>query len=484
MKRAPRLPLPRLPLRLLLAALLLAACGGGGGGGGGDVVFPVSPAIVPFATAGDVAVPARGYARITGTEGGTLEIATNQVLVAMEEDFTPDDLGGVAAWIAARGGRIVGQVPALRLLQAEVPRNADVEEAIGSLPDLAGVFLVVPNLVVTFLRSPVPDPRLTGQGWWIDAVEAPAAWDVTTGDPDAPIGLVDAGMDPTGHFLTNRVAFVTTTDGDQSSHGTATGSLLAADGADGACAVGLAWENPLRVADVFHASRGSVTTLDVLVGTRLVLDSGARIVNLSLGAVLPDGVAGTEENFLRTRRAWREAVTPAVRYAAERDALLFWSAGNSGRGEDVNHRPGQADYFEGTTVYDDDVLLPPSVRDRAAKETLWEEHAVIVAGVSSDLELVDLSIAGAIVALSAPGEDVFLAGPNGSCTTGTGTSFAAPIAAGVAALVAAVDPDLPAPQIRQVLLATARTPTGWNAAKGGAGIVNAKDAVAAAGGGS
>src|SRR5690606_28663365 len=125
---------------LALFTLLLAACGGGGGGDDGPLVFPVSAEITPFATANDVIAPVYGVALFETPAGAEVDGATSQVLVTMDAGFQAGQLAALVAEIEARGGRVVGQIPSLRLLQAELPENADVEQALVDLPVLPGVF--------------------------------------------------------------------------------------------------------------------------------------------------------------------------------------------------------------------------------------------------------------------------------------------------------------------------------------------------------
>ncbi len=123
----------------------------------------------------------------------------------------------------------------------------------------------------------------------------------------------------------------------------------------------------------------------------------------------------------------------------------------------------------------------------------WDANVIAVAAVDSDGRIWRGSCRGAAVDVSAPGENVHVArrtGDDPSTDTiddrGQGTSFAAAITAGVAALwlerfgTAAVEAEARSRRVpvqalfRSALRATARTPADWDSQATGTGIVDAE----------
>ncbi len=159
-------------------------------------------------------------------------------------------------------------------------------------------------------------------------------------------------------------------------------------------------------------------------------DHGARVANISYQV------------------SASSAVTYAAQYFMSKGGLVFASAGNS------------------------------STYDSAADNP----YIVTVSGTDiSTNTLYSWSNWGNNIDLTAPG-------CNGSTTTmtlgyssGCGTSYAAPIAAGVAALIYSANPKLTAASALSVLKKSTTNlgPAGWDA-KYGAGMVNAQNAVAMA----
>ncbi len=134
---------------------------------------------------------------------------------------------------------------------------------------------------------------------------------------------------------------------------------------------------------------------------RWAVDHGARVLNLSLGS----SATGTFDESLR--------------YAAERDVVVVAAAGNSGTDKGVT-APANGPGVLAVSAVDEDGRFAP-----------------------------DVSVEGQEVALAAPGVGVTPAG-------GSGTSFAAALVSGAAALVRAAHPDLSAPEVVGLLTSTAK----------------------------
>ncbi|WP_446224429.1 type VII secretion-associated serine protease mycosin [Nocardia sp. IBHARD005] len=187
-------------------------------------------------------------------------------------------------------------------------------------------------------------------------------------------------------------------------------------------------------------------------------DFGASVINISLVSCLPASPADVP--------AFR-ALGAAVRYAAvERDAVIISAAGNT---DDAckSSNPGT------------DPLKPTqdlwSTIRTYVNPAWYDDYVLSVGAIGADGAPSSFSVPGPWVGIAAPGEGITSLDAR---TTGisdgkydnqgkymaySGTSFASPYVAGVAALVRDRFPDLTAKQVIQRLQATAHAPAeGWN----------------------
>ena len=216
-------------------------------------------------------------------------------------------------------------------------------------------------------------------------------------------------------------------------HGTHVAGTIAA-AANGRGVVGVAFRAKLMTVKVLD-DRGAGTTGAVAEGIRYAAANGARIINLSLES-------STDDPRMRA----------AVEAAAAANVLIVSSAGNSGL--DVDRRP----------------TFPVSI---AAPNVVG-----VAATVPQDgRALPEFSNYGRLtVPVAAPGVEVLSTSKDGGYEFKSGTSMAAPHVSGVAALMAAVAPQLTAAELRALLLQHAvRT-----SAPVGAGYVDALGSVLAA----
>ena len=145
------------------------------------------------------------------------------------------------------------------------------------------------------------------------------------------------------------------------------------------------------------------------------------------------------------------AIEKAVQYAVDRDVVVVAAAGNEGRSQ------------PGLTWY-------PAAYD----------GVLAVAGVDAAGQPAAESNRGAWVDIAAPGEGLTAPSSGGEgFVTVKGTSFATAVVSGVAALVRARFPDMPADEVVRRIEATAVSPSGGRDERTGAGIVDPYLAVTA-----
>jgi type VII secretion-associated serine protease mycosin len=222
-------------------------------------------------------------------------------------------------------------------------------------------------------------------------------------------------------------------------HGTGVASIIAGTGR-GNGVYGIAPDAKILPVRVTNAKGYSP---DRRVGRAIVwaVDHGADVVNLSLG---------TPEEQLRPRDKRRELA--GVRYALRHGVVVVAGAGNDGPTNPGRFYPAA---FPG-------VIAVGGVRTR-------------------DGEVADFSDRGRWVDLAAPATSVWNTNSDGTRGVASGTSFASPAVAAVAALVLQERPRLRPAAVRRLLMSTARDVGEPGVDQDtGAGLVDAAAAVRAA----
>jgi serine protease len=277
------------------------------------------------------------------------------------------------------------------------------------------VAYVEPNVTCHTLLAP-NDPRY-GEQYAPQLVNAPAAWERTVGSTDVTVAVVDTGADYTHPDLSASYPdspgrdFVDD-DGDPypdagARHGTHVSGCISANTDNGTGVAGIS-DSTLRNARCLGVGGGAAAA--VADGIQWAADAGADIINMSLGT-----------------SQYSETLKRAVEYAYhDRDVLVICAAGNDATSP---------------------ILYPARF-----------DACVAVSALTPEETLAEFSSYGDGVEVAAPGVNVLSTVPTDSGTAYlhlSGTSMAAPIAAGVAALGKAVAPDRSAAQLREHLKSTA-----------------------------
>ena len=86
-----------------------------------------------------------------------------------------------------------GEVDLSRIYRLRLAPDADILRAVQDLSANPGVAYAEPDYLAHLIVTP-NDPLYSGQ-WGLTLINAPAAWDVTTGSTDVVIAVIDAGLD-------------------------------------------------------------------------------------------------------------------------------------------------------------------------------------------------------------------------------------------------------------------------------------------------
>ncbi|MBZ0268788.1 S8 family serine peptidase, partial [bacterium] len=368
-----------------------------------------------------------------------------EVLVAFREDagfFRREAL------VENLGARVVAVRPTLGYQKIELPAGRTVESAVRSLASDPDVAWAEPNWIYHAAALPIPQdeylriaPAATPNQWGVLATGLATMWQQGGGDPSVVIAIVDSGVDDfasphadiAANVLNGAMQGRDFIDGDYVpndagalpgyGHGTAAAGVAAA-AADGSGIAGMAYDSRLAFVRVLDCTvPGCTGTNDQIAqGIAWAADSAsADVINLSL--------AGP---------AYAQAMRNAILHAIGKDAIVVAASGN----DSTLTLPYPANYPEVITV-----------------------GATNAAG-----GVPTFSNSGANLDVVAPGVDIWTLKGGGGHSKWSGTSFAAPLVSGVAALLRARNPSITQLETKKWL--TEHTVDTSDPARDGAGEVH------------
>jgi thermitase len=264
------------------------------------------------------------------------------------------------------------------------------------------------------------DPYYSRQ-WHLAKASLPAAWNTTTGSSAIRIAILDTGVDGTHPDLSGKLLSGwnfydnNSNTADVHGHGTAVAGTAAAVSNNGLGVASPAWDClilPVRVSD----PNGWAADSAIANALTWAADQGARVANISFAV------------------STSSAVRTAAQYFQSKGGVVTVSSGNEG---------------QFISNADNPYVLTVGATDSADAVASW-------------------SNTGNIVDLVAPGISIYTTVAGGTYGYWSGTSFSAPLTAGVAALVLSANPSLSPAQVQGILEQSAADlgAAGWDASYG------------------
>jgi subtilisin family serine protease len=356
--------------------------------------------------------------------------------------------------------------------------GASTQDVLGWAARTTGVRYVEPDFVIAPTIA-ANDPSF-GQLWGLDNtgqsggvvdadIDAPEAWNTTTGSRNVVVAVIDTGMDynhpdlaanawrnpgeVAGDGIDNdRNGFVDDVVGwdfanndanpmDDNGHGSHVSGTIGAAGNNGTGVVGVNWQvsiMPLKFLDASGSGSTSAAVAAINYATRMRRDFGINVVatNNSWGG-------GGLSTSLRD----------AIDSGAAAGILFVAAAGNESNNNDAT--PAYPASYTGTSV------ISVAATDRSNRLASFSNY-----GATS-------------VDLAAPGVGIASTTPNNSYASYSGTSMATPHVTGTVALLAAAYPQATAAQIRTAILSSTTPVAGLAGKVATGGLLNAAAALQA-----
>lgn len=301
--------------------------------------------------------------------------------------------------------KIIDKIPQINVLMMSAPLRF--------LPDVERV-LTQYNCIIDFIErddiipcSLIPNDQYYSTEWHLQRIRAPEAWDITTGSSNVTVAVLDSGVDSSHPDLAGKLVqgynfYNDNYDtSDVYGHGTKVAGVVAA-----------ATNNSIGVASVGWG----VTIMPI----RVTDSSGYALLSLLTRGLIYAADRGAKVAVISFQIYGGNSLMSAAKYFFEKGGLVFAAGGNSG-----------------SHVNDAD-----------------NPFIVSVSATTSTDSIASFSTYGPFIDISAPGVSIYTTIRGGGYGTVSGTSFAAPIVAGVAALMFSVNPCLAPSDVEAILEAT------------------------------
>ncbi|MCL2289296.1 MAG: S8 family serine peptidase, partial [Bacteroidetes bacterium] len=311
----------------------------------------------------------------------------------------------------------------LGFIDVAVPTNTNLEEFVTMLKKSKDFEYVGYN---SFGRACFkPNDSQVDEQWHLPFIKAFDAWDLTTGSASVKVAVLDSNLEwwhpdigygNDGYKNVDEELGKDYYNGEVDDHGTTVSGVLGAKSNNGIGVAGISGGDgtspgvtiiPMRVGSFM-----GYPSYHISAAINDAVDRGARVINMSFSVAQNDDIDASIAN------------------AAQNNVILVASSGNIKDATSGVRYPGR------------------------------HPEVIAVGAVGKDTTRGD-SEYGAQLDVVAPGVDILTTTSNDSYVSKTGTSYAAPMVSGIAALMLSVNPNLTRQEVRNIIESTAQKVCRW-----------------------
>lgn len=361
-------------------------------------------------------------------------------------------------------GAIMGSVPGtgvyqLRYASASTP--AALETLRTKLGSVTGVAFAAEHFLGNAAEATPNDPLFdswdqnnpTDNNWGLKYINAPTAWDTTTGSKAVRIGIIDSGFQPAHEDLQANVAATGNLDADHgwatTYHGNHVAGIACATGNNGKGVAGVDWQCSLGLYSIGFKGDPVVA----LAMMERAVDDHMQIINMSLQWVDNNNCSAKIASFTSdVVRMYDNIFARGIEYGNQNgnDPLWVMAAGNECRDVAYSAPASLA------ATYKSNVMAVAAIQPNG--QLIKQIFGI---GNGSDF--------GQGISVAAPGSGILSTlgsvCPRGPISCGlpveygtkSGTSMAAPSVSGVAGLVLAAHPGYGGTQLKKCIVDSANT---------------------------
>lgn len=396
---------------------------------GNDGRLPENGVVSPIIGDGDIMPP-------IVSNPGTPDVIDNRLNIYFE-----DNNADLNKWVQdfkqmypSDSYKIIGYDPNVKMIQIQIPegqRDNIRKELPIKIPD-QNFFVVDESIMVLHGNK---SQSSANKGWHLKAAHVKEGWEITKGDSNLVVAIIDDGIDVDHRMFQGRFfkAYNVFTQNRALSvgegHGTHVAGLAVGSTefySDGAA--GVAPNCKIMPVQVFD--NGMCTFSSLASGIMYAIHNGANIVNVSIGPSfqglnqlpIEEQIKVAQQYFKNEEKVYRRIINAAN----EKNVILVFAAGND------------------------------NIVTAILPECRLTNNTVNVAACSSEYKSSRFTNYSLGTNVSAPGEGIYSAYPNNSFKQFDGTSMAAPIITGTIALMKSIKPDINVKQCIAVIQKTGK----------------------------
>ena len=157
-----------------------------------DPFLPSVPKIPQTEIAKTATLPARGLSadKKKYDSKGRLLYKPGELLVKLKKDISPADIHKLHTSL---GSRVLKTIESIRLQKVQLKKGMD-EDAAAKLYMQSGLVDIAEKNALRYKNADPEDP-LFSQQWGMAKIQAPQAWNITTGSDTVIVAVIDTGVD-------------------------------------------------------------------------------------------------------------------------------------------------------------------------------------------------------------------------------------------------------------------------------------------------